>query len=544
MRTLFNHNHMTDSDTLPNTDAALDKERVNKAAGVVGSATLLSRILGYVRDMVMASFFGAGLASDAFIAAFRIPNMLRRLFGEGSLSIAFVPVFTDCLNRQGRDEAERLANSAIRLLAVVLSVAAVLGVFGAPLLVHLLAYGFTDLPEKYDLCVKLTRITFPYIAFIGLVALCMGILNVLGHFAAPALAPVLLNLGMIGSLIGVSWMSSSLTVRVTGLAVGVLIGGLMQVGFQVPFLIKHRIRFWRPTSLWHPEMANVFKLMGPAVFGAAVYQINHIVGTLLGSLLAQGSISYLYYADRLVQFPLGVFAIALATAVLPTLSQQASNRQWSALRETFRHAMQLVFFISLPAMVGLIVLREPIVSLLFQRGEFDLQTTRLTASALLYYAVGLWAFSAVRIVLNTFYALMDTRTPVIVAIISIAVNALCGVILMWPMKHNGLALALSMASILNLVLLTLALRRKLGALGWRHLAISAARSAICAALMGICVWALALQLLPSADLSWVRLLTGLTVCIGFGAIVFGGFAFAFKAPELQVVFQMAAKGKP
>jgi putative peptidoglycan lipid II flippase len=338
-------------------------------------------------------------------------------------------------------------------------------------------------------------------------------------------------------------MSSSLSVRVTGLAVGVLIGGLMQVLFQVPFLIKHRIRFWRPSGLWHPALANVFKLMGPAMFGAAVYQINHIVGTLLGSLLPQGSISYLYYADRLVQFPLGVFAIALATAVLPTLSRQASNRQWSALRETFGHAIRLVFFISLPAMVGLIVLREPIVSLLFQRGEFDAQMTRLTASALLYYAIGLWAFSAVRIVLNTFYALMDTRTPVVVAIISIAANALCGVILMWPMKHNGLALALSMASMLNLVMLTMALRRKLGALGWRSIALSVARSGVCAVLMGFCVWALALRLLPSADLGWGRLLTGLVVCIGSGAVVFGGLAFAFKAPELQAVFQMAAKRK-
>jgi putative peptidoglycan lipid II flippase len=533
-----------DSDTPPHSDVASAKERVNKAAGVVGSATLLSRILGYVRDMVIASFFGAGLASDAFIAAFRIPNMLRRLFGEGSLSIAFVPIFTDCLNRQGRDEAERLAARAIRLLVVILLPVALLGVLCAPFLVHLLAYGFTDIAQKYDLCVKLTRIMFPYIVFIGLVALSMGILNVLGHFAAPALAPVLLNVGMIGSAVGVSWISSSSTVRVTGLAVGVLIGGMLQLGFQVPFLVKHRIRFWRSSGLWHPALANVFKLMGPAVFGAAVYQINHIVGTFLGSLLAQGSISFLYYADRLVQFPLGVFAIALATAVLPTLSQQASDRQWSDLRETFRYAMQLVFFISLPAMVGLIVLREPIVSLLFQRGEFDLQTTRLTASALLYYAIGLWAFSAVRIVLNTFYALMDTRTPVIIAIISIAANALCGGILMWPMKHNGLALALSISSILNLVLLTWALRRKLGALGWRRIAFSAARSATCAALMGLCVWALALRLLPSSDLGWARLLAGLTACMGFGAIVFGGVAFAFKAPELQALFQAAAKRKP
>lgn len=534
---------MTDKNSAPKTGSVADNKRVNKAAGVVGTATLLSRILGYIRDMVIASFFGAGLSSDAFIAAFRIPNLLRRLFGEGSLSVAFVPVFTDCLNRQGRAEAERLANSALRLAALVLSAVAVLGVLVAPMLVHLLAFGFTDNPEKYALCVNLTRIMFPYITFIGLVALCMGILNVFGHFAAPALAPTLLNLAMIGSVIGVSWMSDSHIVRVTGLAVGVLIGGVLQLGFQAPFLIQQDIRFWRPARLWHPALGKVLKLMGPTIFGAAVYQINSMVGTLLGSMLPQGSISYLYYADRLVQFPLGVFAIALATAVLPTLSRQASDQQWDALQETFRHAMRLVFFISLPAMVGLIVLREPIVALLFQRGEFDLQATRLTASALLYYAIGLWAFSAVRIVLNTFYALMDTRTPVKIAMISIAANALCGVILMWPMKHNGLALALSLASILNFGLLTMALRRKMGALGWRSVAASVTRSGGCAALMGIGVWALSLWLLPTLDIHWMRVLTGLILCIIFGAVLFGSLAFILKAPELAAVFQIAARRK-
>ena len=527
----------------PLADAASETRQVHRAAGIVGAATLLSRILGYLRDMVFASFFGAGLASDAFIAAFRIPNMLRRLFGEGSLNVAFVPVFADCLNRQGHAEAERLAGSALRLLAVILTAVALLGVFGAPLLVRVLAYGFAGNPEKFTLCVNLTRIMFPYITFIGLVALCSGILNVLGHFAAPALAPTLLNLAMIGSVISVSWLSASQTVRVSGLAVGVLIGGAFQLGFQVPFLIRHRIRFWRRSGLWHPALGKILTLMGPAVFGAAVFQINQIVGTLLGSLLPQGSISYLYYADRLVQFPLGVFAIALATAVLPALSRQASGKHWEALRETFRHALQLVFFISLPAMAGLIVLREPIVALLFQRGAFDAQMTRLTASALLYYAIGLWAFSAVRIVLSAFFAMMDTRTPVKMAMISIAANALCGVILMWPMQHNGLALALSLASVLNLGLLTMALRKKLGAIGWRRVAVSVARSGLCASLMGGCVWAAALRLLPSAGAGGLRILAGLIGCIVFGTVVYSGLAYLFKAPELHAVLQVVRQRK-
>ncbi len=510
---------------------------------MVGAATLISRILGYVRDMVMASLFGAGLASDAFIAAFRIPNLLRRLVGEGSLSIAFIPVFTDCLNHQGRDEAEKLASSALQLLTVVLIMVSVVGILAAPGIVHLLAYGFTDNPEKYALCVNLTRIMFPYIIFVGLVALCMGILNVLGHFAAPALAPCLLNISMIGAVGIVSWMSSSQVVQVTGLAVGVLIGGLLQLGLQVPFLIKKGIHFWRWSPKWHPALKQILILMGPALFGAAVLQINTLVITLMGSFLPQGSISYLYYADRLVQFPLGIFAIAMATAVLPTLSHQASMAQWESLRSTFAHAFKLVFFITLPSMVGLIVLREPIVALLFQRGEFSAETTRLTASALLYYGVGLWAFSAVRIVLSTFYAMKDMRTPAIMAVVCIAANGILGATLMWPMQHNGLALSLSLASMLNLVLLTMALRKKLGTLGWRHIALSVAKSGLCALLMGLSVWALAQRIIPPAGTNWLGLLTGLVACIAAGIMVFVSLAFVFRVPELQVALQLVIKRK-
>jgi putative peptidoglycan lipid II flippase len=518
-----------------------DNARVTQAAGVVSMATLLSRILGYVRDMVMASYFGAGLASDAFIAAFRIPNLLRRLLGEGSLSIAFVPVFTDCLSLQGRAEAERLAASALRLLAAVLVLVGAAGVVLAPAIVHLVAYGFTGDVQKYALCVRLTRIMMPYVIFIGLVALCMGILNVLGHFAAPALAPALLNVAMIGTVVTIAWLSPSQTARVTGLAAGVLAGGVLQLGLQVPFLIKKGIRFWRAAPLWHPAMGQVLKLMGPAMFGAAVYQINSLVICLLGSLLPQGSITYLYYADRLVQFPLGMFAVAMATAVLPTLSRQATQAQWEALRGTFGHAIRLIFFITLPSMVGLIILREPLVALLFQHGAFDHLTTRLTASALLYYGIGLWAFSAVRILIYTFYALKDTRTPVVMATISIVANAVLGAALMRPLHHNGLALALSLASMLHLGLLTMALRQKMGALGWRKIGRSIARSAACALLMGLSVGAVAHWMIPPAGAGRAVLGMGVMLCTLTGVGAFIGLALVFKAPELEVFKQLMAK---
>ena len=515
-----------------------DDAHVTQAAGVVGMATLASRILGYVRDMVMASLFGAGLASDAFIVAFRIPNTLRRLFVEGSLSIAFVPVFTDCLNRQGREEAERMAASAIRLVAVLLAIVVAIGIFCSPAVVHLLAYGFTDDPEKYRLCVRLTGLMMPYVLFIGLVSVCMGILNVVGHFAAPALAPTMLNVAMIGTVFLFSWFSPSQTTRVVGLAIGVLIGGILQFGLQIPFLVKKKIRFWRKAPLWHPAMKQVMILMGPAVFGAAVYQINSLVICLLGSLLPQGSVTYLYYADRLVQFPLGLFAIAMATAVLPTLSRQATEGQWDALRGTFSHAIRLILFITLPSMVGLIILRKPIVALLFEHGVFGGQTTRLTASALLYYGIGLWAFSAVRILIYTFYALKDTRTPATAAIIAIAANIALGVILMGPMKHNGLALALSLASMLHVALLARALRKKMGAFGWRRIVRSTARSGLCTAVMGFSVWFLGRWLIPAEGTGTVKLLMDLTICVTVGVAVFAAAAAAVKTPELYTLKQL------
>jgi putative peptidoglycan lipid II flippase len=444
-----------------------ENHQVTRAAGIIGLATLISRFLGYVRDMVLASFFGAGMVADAFIAAFRIPNLLRRLFGEGSLSIAFIPVFTEIMIKGDKADGHRLAVSALKLLIVVLSLITIIGIMAAPLIIKMIAPGFADEPEKMALTIILTRLMFPYLIMIGTVALCMGILNVLGHFAAPALAPVLLNLSMISAVFGVSLFSDSQTVRVLALAGGVLLGGVLQLALQLPFLARHGIRFWKRSGLWHPAMKKVGVMLLPTIFGAAVYQINILVGTLLASLLAEGSVSYLYYADRLVQFPLGIFGQATATAVLPSLSRQAAGNDYTGLADTFGHAMSLVLFITIPAMVGLIVLREPIVALLFQRGAFDEQATRLTSMALLYYVLGLWAFSAVRIVVSVFYALKDTRTPVITATISIATNLALGMVLMGPLKHGGLALATSMASMLNLVLMVCLLRKKMGFIRWR-----------------------------------------------------------------------------
>ncbi|MBW2297461.1 MAG: murein biosynthesis integral membrane protein MurJ [Deltaproteobacteria bacterium] len=506
-----------------------ENAKVTRAAGIVGAATFLSRVFGFVRDVVIAGYFGAGLASDAFFVAFRIPNLLRRLFAEGSLTVAFIPVFSEYLTRHGREEAYRLARSAMRMLSIILAVAAVAGVLASPVIVHIIAPGFTASPEKYQLCVDLTRFMFPYIFFIGLVALCMGILNVLGHFAAPALAPVFLNLAMITSVL---LFSPHLERPVFGLAVGVLLGGLLQLLLQIPFLIKNGLFFWQKTKIFHPGLKRIGKLMLPAVFGAAVYQINMVIGTLLASLLPEGSVSYLYYADRLVQFPLGIFAIATATAVLPSLSKQVAKEDFDGLRETFRHAMNFVFFITIPAMVGLVVLREPIVYLLFKRGAFDVETVRLTATALLYYCAGLWAFSAVRIVVSMFYALQDTKTPVKMAVVSIAVNVLLGIGLMGPLKHGGLALATSLASVVNLLLLIWALRQKIGMLGWRQIMSSAAISSVNALLMGLVVWGTAGAIIPRDHHSTLVLLAGVAGSVGAGVVTYAFLGYLFGGSEL------------
>ena len=278
----------------------------------------------------------------------------------------------------------------------------------------------------------------PYTFFIGMVALCMGFLNVLGHFSAPAAAPLLLNLAMISASgpFGNCQSRQFRAGRVAGFRC-VVIGGGMQLGLQIPFLARFKLRVFRQWRIWHPRIKEVLILFGPAFFGAAVYQINSVILTLLATMLPQGSVSFLYYADRLVQLPLGVFAIATATAILPALSRQAAGKQWGAFRSTFAHALELVLFISLPSMVGLIVLREPIVALLFQHGAFGVDDVQLTADALLYYGMGLWSFAAVRIVLNVYFAIKDTRTPVRVAVVAIVVNLVCGASLMGPMGHTG-----------------------------------------------------------------------------------------------------------
>ncbi len=524
-----------------------EKKAFARAAGIVGGFTLISRVFGFIRDMVIAWFFGAGPLSDAFFAAFRLPNLFRRLFGEGSLTVAFIPVFSGYLTDHGKAAAFDMARSAARMLSVILVIITLAGILAAPAVVRVIAPGFVG--SQFSTAVLLTRIMFPYIFFICLVALCMGILNALGHFAAPAFAPVILNLSIIAAML---FLCPLLPEPITGLAAGVVIGGLLQLLLQLPFLARQGFVFWRRANFYHPALKTIGRRMLPSVFGAAAYQINMLVSTLLASFLAAGSVSWLYYADRLVQFPLGIFAISMSVAILPGLSRQAAARNLHQFSETLSDAIKLIFFITLPAMTGLIVLRQPIVALLFERGAFDPASTAMTADALLYFSLGLWAFSGVRIVVSAFYALGNTRTPVIMGIISISAHMVLCLVLMKPMAHAGLALAGALSAMVNFILLTIPLSRKVRVPDWKKIIESIAGSVICSAIMGFCLhvfsgWAIArLSVAPATSIQSAESVAGSVaaaastpalagiVCAGVvcGMAVFAVSARLIRHPEL------------
>ena len=494
-----------------------ENEVVTRAAGIVGIFTFLSRILGLARDMLIANFFGSGMSADAFFVAFRIPNLLRRLFAEGSFSVAFIPVFTEYLQTRSKEDAFLLARVVSTFLVLILTVVTILGIIFSPLIVRIIAPGFGGMGEKYALTVLLTRIMFPYIFLVSVLGLFMGILNSLKHFAAPAMAPVFLNLSMIAALL---FLAPSMKTPTVGLAIGVIGGGILQLALQIPFLMGKGISFAPKWNPGHPALKRIGMLMLPTIFGSAIYQINQLVGTLLASLLREGSVSYLYYADRLVQFPLGVFAIAISTAALPSLSREAADGDLARVKETLSHALRLTMFITIPAMVGLIVLRQPIIRLLFQRGAFDSFATGMTCRALLYYSLGLWSFAALRVFVSGFYSLQDTKTPVKVAVVAMVLNFVFSVILMrTPLEHGGLALALSLASTLQLCMLIFILRKRLGGIDGRAVAGSMARSFLSSLIMGVCVYLLTLRFLAGSGTQGI-----FPLAVGVLTIVCAGLA--------------------
>ncbi|MDJ0905296.1 MAG: murein biosynthesis integral membrane protein MurJ [Woeseiaceae bacterium] len=429
---------------------------------VVSGMTFLSRILGLVRDIVFARFFGASLVMDAFLVANRIPNMLRRFFAEGAFSQGFVPVMARYREKHSHEDAREFVDAVAGTFGIILFVVTLAGVIAAPLLVAIVAPGFIGEDGRFELATLMLRFTFPYLFFVSLTAFAGGILNTYGRFAVPAFTPVILNVVLIAAAI---WLSPRLEEPGMALAYAVLIAGVCQLLFQVPFLMQIKALPRPRWAIGHEGVRRAGKLMLPAIFGSSVAQLNVLVGGIIASLLGVGKISLLYYSDRLMEFPLGLFGIALATVTLPYLSRQYANESYDEFAATLDWSMKLVLIIAVPAALGLIVLAEPLVATLFYGGVFTRDDVEMTALALQAFAAGLIGFSYVKILAPAYFAREDTKTPVKVGLIALGVNFLLSVTLAWYLtaigfagSHAGLALAISVAAILNAALLYRGLR--------------------------------------------------------------------------------------
>jgi putative peptidoglycan lipid II flippase len=489
-----------------------------RAAGVVGAATLLSRILGYLRDMTIALFFGAGLASDAFIAAFRIPSLLRELLGEGALSASFVPVFAAEAMRAGRARAMQLAGAAFSALAVATVALSLFGILLAPALVMLVAPGFRAIPGKWELTVTLTRWMFPFLCLVCLAALLGGLLNAQGHFATPALAPAVFNVGMIGMTV---LMVPRVIPPVMALAWGVLAGGAAMLALQIPPSTRRGFPGPRWPHPADPGLRRIGRLMLPATAGLGVTQVNVFLSGLLASFLPQGSVSYLFYAMRLIQFPIGVIGVAIGTVALPSMSAMAARQAPALVTQTLTTGLRLAMFLTAPALVALGVFGRPMVRVLFERGAFTPEATAATSSVLLGYVVGLVFYVNNRILTSAFYAFHDTRTPFRTGVVAVAVNLLGGWLLMGSLQAPGLALATALASMANTGLLLRALRSHLGPWIDRSFLRALGRIALAAALAaGVAGAFLILLPAPGAGtLGGVVVLTGELLAVGIAYVV-------------------------
>jgi putative peptidoglycan lipid II flippase len=513
-------------------DCGDEKKNITRAAGLMSVATLISRILGYIKDMILAGFFGATGIADTFFVAFRIPNLLRELFAEGSMSAAFIPVLTEYRAKQGEQEARRLVRITFTFLLIVVGFLCLAGVIFSPAIVMVIAPGFLSDPEKFSLTVLLTRIMFPFLLFISIASLAMGALNTRRVFFIPSLAPVMLNISIIGVVLFIAPLMEQPIITV---AAGVALGGFMQFAFQLPSFWKNGYSLQPAYDFGHAGLKRMALLIMPATMGMAVAQINIFVSTILASYLPEGSVTYLYYSMRLIQFPVGIFGVAMATAVLPALSEHAVKGNYHELRNDFSFALRLLFFITVPAMAGLIALREPIVNLLFQRGRFDYAATVGTAQALLFYSIGIWSIVGVRTITASFYSMQDTKTPVKIAVISVAANVLFSIALMGPLKHSGLALANSLASGINFVLLFYFLRKRLARVDGRRIGWSFLKTAFASLVTGIAGAALLHGELWRSHSNTGFKIFSLGGTILFCAILYAAITYIIKSEECSYI---------
>ncbi len=459
-----------------------------KSTGIVAVSTLCSRFLGLFRDILMASYFGAARTADVFYIAFMIPNLFRRLVAEGALTISFVPVYTESLHREGRKGALDLAQKTmtVQCLAVVFIIAA--GMFFSPEIMTLFFKRF-DSVETFGLSVNLTRFMFPYLFFAAFVAFAMGYLNSHGHFFAPAFAPVLLNVGIIS---GILVFSRFFETPIYGAAAGVLLGGFMQMLLQFPYMIRHGYKFRISVDFRHEGIRKIFRMLVPALFGIAVYQINILVNNMLATMLPEGSVTYIYFTNRLTELVLGVFIVSIGSVILPEMSRLRVGERTEEFRKLFSDSLCSALFLAIPAATALFVVGLEILSVFFMRGNFTFSDTVNTYHALMAASIGVVFVSVLRITTQAYYSMKDTRTPVISAAVSLFVNITLGYILMHTsLKHAGLTLANSISSLVQMGILLVMVQKKAGGLDMKRIFSSVIRFIFASIVMGVVIWKLA-----------------------------------------------------
>lgn len=505
-----------------------------KSTALVSFMTLLSRIVGFIRDMVMATVFGASPGMDAFLLAFKIPNFMRRLFAEGAFSQAFVPVLSEYKNNKSPTEVKTLVDNVFSALTLALFVVTILGVLCAPFLIWIFAPGFDTKDPRFDLASHLLQITFPYIFFISLTAFAGGVQNAYGKFAIPAFTPVLLNISLI---IGAYFCSRYFVEPIYALGWAVMAAGIAQLVFQAPFLRQLSLFPHFTFRCWHsPGVKRVLTLMTPAIIGASVMQINLLVDTIFASFLPVGSLTWLYYSDRLLEFPIGLFGVALATVVLPHLSQQYAKNSQTGFSASIDWALRWILLIGVPATIGLMMLAGPMLATLLQYGEFTPKDVIMASRSLVALSFGLVFFLAVKVLVSAFYARQNTKLPVKVAIIAMLANVIFSLILIGPLAHAGLALSSALSSVINVGLLLIILLKEkyyVPVVGWKAFSV---RLLVANSLMAFVLWYFAPNITQWFEWEPLMRVIALGSLIG-GAVVayFGGlWLFGLRIAHLRL----------
>jgi len=512
-----------------------NKSKITRSASFVGLLTFLSRILGMARDIVIAFFFGAGPVTDAFWVAFRIPNLLRRLFAEGALTVSFIPVFTERLEKDGKEKAKLISDAVFTILIIILVLTSILGIIFSPYIIKLFASGFDQ--HTFKLSVLLNRIMFPYILFISLTALCMGILNSLKHFFAPTFSPVLFNICII---LFALFLHEYFDIPIVSLAIGVLVGGILQLLLQVPFLRSRGFLFQPNLMFKNPDVKRILKLMIPQVFGLGVYNLNIIVNTQYASYLPEGTISYLFFSERLIEFPLGIVAVSLGTVLLPNFSSYLSRGQISKFKETYEYSLRLLLYVMVPSMFGLIFLSKPICNLLYQRGEFGYTEMIYTSQSLVGYALGIWAVGALRITVQAFFANKDTKTPVLIAFCAFIMNAVFGYLLgfKFGLNHVGLAISASLSSVFYFITLLVLIHKRIAKINFQRIIIFFIKILILGFIMGIIVYKTSgLSNWTNDELSISKIAT-LIFCVVIGFVFYLGVSKVLKIKESDEILKI------